>query len=244
MRHPPRAAAGDGDSLRYWLEDMRVDGFRSTWRRAWPASSTRWTACRVLRPGDAGPGGEPGQAHRRALGPRPRRLPGRQLPAQWTEWTAAFAIACATTGAGAGDAGRVAERLSGSSDLYQSDGRRPYASVNFVTAHDGFTLATRLLQREAQRGNGEDNNDGESHNAPGTAASRGRPTTPRCWRCAPASSANFLTTLFLSQGTPMLLHGDELGAPSRATTTATAGQRDLLDRLGGRDQGCSSTRAW
>ena len=108
--------------------------------------------------------------------------------------------------------GEFASRFTGSADLYEQDGRRPVASINFVTAHDGFTLADLVSYNEKHNeANGEDGNDGESHNRSWNCGAEG-PTDDDGIRALRArQQRNFLATLLLSQGVPMILHGDELG---------------------------------
>ena len=116
-------------------------------------------------------------------------------------------------------------RLAGSTDLFGHRGRRPWASVNFVTAHDGFTLHDLVSYDDKHNeANGEDNRDGHDDNySAGTAASRGRPTIPRSLALRDRQKRNFMATLLLSQGMPMLLAGDEIGrTPAAATTTPIA----------------------
>jgi glycogen operon protein len=106
----------------------------------------------------------------------------------------------------------LASRLTGSSDLYQADTRRPVASINFVTAHDGFTLRDLVSYNEKHnQANGEDNRDGENHNRSWNCGAEGPSDDPDVSRCRSSQQRNFLTTLFLSQGVPMLLGGDEMG---------------------------------
>ena len=104
-----------------------------------------------------------------------------------------------------------ASRLTGSSDLYASNGRRPYASINFVTAHDGFTLHDLVSYNEKHNeANGEDNNDGERHNRSWNHGVEGPTDDPEILELRAREQRNFLATLLLSQGVPMLLHGDEM----------------------------------
>src|SRR5205814_5727918 len=105
-----------------------------------------------------------------------------------------------------------ANRLTGSSDLYQDDGRHPYNSVNFVTAHDGFTLHDLVSYDEKHNeANGENNADGESHNRSWNCGAEGETEDPNVRACRAKQQRNLLTTLFLSQGVPMLLGGDGIG---------------------------------
>jgi hypothetical protein len=122
------------------------------------------------------------------------------------------ATACATSGAGGAHAGQFAYRFTGSSDLYATNGRRPYASINFVTAHDGFTLTDLVSHNEKHnQANGEENRDGESHNRSWNCGAEGPSDDPSILTLRARQRRNFLTTLLLSQGISMLLHGDEIG---------------------------------
>jgi isoamylase len=121
-----------------------------------------------------------------------------------------------------GQIGELAYRLTGSSDLYGRSGRARYASINFITAHDGFTLHDLVSYNDKHNeANGEDNRDGTTTTCPGTAAWKAD-RRPADLALRERQKRNLLATLLLSQGVPMLLAGDELGAPSRATTTPTA----------------------
>ena len=244
------------DSLRYWVTEMHVDGFRfdlaaslarqfhevdrlSAFFDLVQQDPVVSQVKLIAEPWDVGPGGY-------QVGNFPPRLDRveRQVPRHRARLLARRADA---------SLGEFAARLSGSSDLYESDGRAPYASINFVTAHDGFTLRDLVSYNDKHNeANGEGNNDGESTTAPGTAASRVRPTTPRSSRCAPGSSATSSATLLLSQGVPMLLHGDELGRTQGGNNNAYCQDNEIvLGRLGGRRRGparvhaarCSQLRA-
>jgi glycogen operon protein len=108
--------------------------------------------------------------------------------------------------------GEFAARLTGSADLYQNDGRKPYASINFVTAHDGFTLRDLVSYNEKHNeANGEENRDGESHNRSWNLGVDGPTDDPEVLAKRARQQRNFLATLLLSQGVPMLLGGDEIG---------------------------------
>jgi glycogen operon protein len=108
--------------------------------------------------------------------------------------------------------GEFAARFTGSSDLYETDNRRPIASINFVTAHDGFTLSDLVSYNEKHNeANGEDNADGESHNRSWNHGVEGETDDPAVLELRERQKRNILTTLLLSQGVPMIAHGDELG---------------------------------
>ncbi len=135
------------------------------------------------------------------------------FPALWTEWNGKYRDTVRDFWRGEGDTvGEFASRLTGSADLYQHSGRRPVASINFVTAHDGFTLNDLVSYNEKHNeANGEDNNDGESHNRSWNCGAEGETDDPEILQLRAQQRRNFIATMMLSQGVPMLLHGDELG---------------------------------
>ncbi|WP_214369062.1 glycogen debranching protein GlgX [Pseudonocardia sp. H11422] len=202
------------DSLRYWVTEMHVDGFRfdlaSTLAREFydvdrlsvffdlvqqdPVISQ---VKLIAEPWDVGPGGY-------QVG---------NFPPLWTEWNGKYRDTVRDFWRGEpGTLGEFASRLTGSSDLYQADGRRPFASINFVTAHDGFTLADLVSYNEKHNeANGEDGNDGESHNRSWNCGVEGPTDDAAILELRARQQRNFITTMMVSQGVPMLLHGDELG---------------------------------
>jgi glycogen operon protein len=202
------------DSLRYWILEMHVDGFRfdlaPTLARESDAverSSHFFDVIHqdpvvsriklIAEPWDAGGGGY-------QVG---------NFPVGWAEWNGRYRDAIRRYWRG--DPGQVSDlayRLTGSSDLYQDDGRRPYASVNFVTCHDGFTLAD-LVSYDAKHNdaNGEDNRDGVEDNLSWNCGVEGPTDDPAVRALRARQTRNFLATLFLSQGIPMLCGGDEIG---------------------------------
>ena len=108
--------------------------------------------------------------------------------------------------------GEFASRITGSADLYENSGRRPFASINFVTAHDGFTLRDLVSYNEKHNeANGEDNNDGDAHNRSWNCGVEGETDDPEVVTLRARQRRNFLATLLISQGVPMISHGDELG---------------------------------
>jgi glycogen operon protein len=144
------------------------------------------------------------------------------------------ATRCGTSGAG-----------SGSSDLYETTGRRPYASINFVTAHDGFTLADLVAYNEKHNeANGEDNRDGESHNRSWNHGAEGPTDDPEILAARRRHQRNLLATLFLSQGVPMLLSGDEIGRTQHGNNNAYCQDNELswLDWEGADDELLDFTR--
>jgi glycogen operon protein len=124
--------------------------------------------------------------------------------------------------------GEFAARVTGSADLYESSGRRPVASINFVTAHDGFTLRDLVSYNEKHNeANLDDNNDGESHNRSWNCGVEGDTDDPDVLTLRSRQRRNFITTLFLSQGVPMLCHGDELGRTQRGNNNVYCQDNEL-----------------
>jgi isoamylase len=201
------------DSLRYWVTEMHVDGFRfdlaSTLAREFYEVDRLATFFELVQqdpvvsqvkliaePWDIGPGGY--------------QVGG--FPPQWTEWNGAYRDSVRDFWRGEPALGEFASRLAGSSDYYEHSGRRPVASINFVTAHDGFTLRDLVSYNEKHNeANGEDNNDGESHNRSWNHGVEGPTDDPEIQAFRAREQRNFLATLLLSQGVPMILHGDEMG---------------------------------
>lgn len=202
------------DSLRYWVLEMHVDGFRfdlaSTLAREFYDVDRLATFFELVQqdpvvsqvkliaePWDVGPGGY-------QVG---------NFPPQWTEWNGKYRDTVRDFWRGEPQAlGEFASRLTGSADLYEHSGRRPVASINFVTAHDGFTLRDLVSYNEKHNeANGEDNNDGESHNRSDNMGVEGPTDEPGILAARARQQRNFIATLLLSQGVPMLLHGDEMG---------------------------------
>ncbi len=202
------------DSLRYWVLEMHVDGFRfdlaSSLARQFhevdrlsaffdliqqdPVISQ---AKLIAEPWDVGAGGY-------QVG---------NFPPLWSEWNGKFRDTVRDywrqSGAPIGD---LAERLTGSSDLYEATGRRPFASINFVTCHDGFTLADLVSYNDKHNeANGEGGRDGSDDNRSWNCGVEGPTDDPAILALRRQQMRNFLATLFLSQGVPMLLGGDELG---------------------------------
>jgi glycogen operon protein len=202
------------DSLRYWVTEMHVDGFRfdlaSTLAREF-YDVDRLSAFfelvqqdpvvsqvkLIAEPWDVGPGGY-------QVG---------NFPPQWTEWNGKFRDSIRDFWRGE-DAilSEFASRITGSADLYERTARRPVASINFVTAHDGFTLRDLVSYNEKHNeANKEDNNDGESHNRSWNCGVEGPTDDPEVNALRARQQRNFLVTTLLSQGVPMICHGDELG---------------------------------
>ena len=202
------------DSLRYWVTEMHVDGFRfdlastlarefydvdklSTFFELVQQDPTVSQVKLIAEPWDVGPGGY-------QVG---------NFPPQWTEWNGKYRDTVRDFWRGEpATLDEFASRLTGSADLYEHTGRRPVASINFVTAHDGFTLRDLVSYNEKHNeANGEDNNDGESHNRSWNCGVEGPTDDPEINALRARQQRNFLTTLLLSQGVPMICHGDELG---------------------------------
>ncbi|UBV42969.1 glycogen debranching protein GlgX [Deinococcus taeanensis] len=202
------------DSLRYWVTDMHVDGFRfdlaSTLARGLhevDQLSGFFTIIHqdpiigrvklIAEPWDVGEGGY-------QVG---------NFPVNWAEWNGIYRDDMRAFWKGEGGlASEIGYRLTGSSDLYQNDGRKPYASINFVTAHDGFTLRdTVTYEQKHNDANGEGNNDGHNHNITWNCGVEGETDDPAINALRRQQQRNFLATLLLGQGTPMLLGGDEIG---------------------------------
>ncbi|KAA0021022.1 glycogen debranching protein GlgX [Antrihabitans cavernicola] len=202
------------DSLRYWVTEMHVDGFRfdlaSTLARELH-DVDRLSAFfdlvqqdpivsqvkLIAEPWDVGEGGY-------QVG---------NFPGLWTEWNGQYRDTVRDYWRGEpATLGEFASRLTGSSDLYEATGRRPSASINFVIAHDGFTLRDLVSYNEKHNeANGEDNKDGESHNRSWNCGVEGPTDDPEILELRGRQSRNILATMMLSQGTPMIAHGDEMG---------------------------------
>ncbi len=160
-----------------------------------------------------------------------------QFPTGWSEWNGAFRD-CARR-FWRGDPGQVPElasRLTGSSDIYAPSGRRTYASINFVTCHDGFTLTDLVSYDEKHNeANGEENRDGAQDNTSRNWGAEGPTNSARIERARDRMKRNFLTTLLFAQGVPMLLGGDEIGRTQHGQQQCLLpGQRGELVRLGHR----------
>ncbi len=213
MQHP-RVLQLIMDSLRYWVLEMRVDGFRfdlaSTLARELYEVDKLGAFFDVIHqdpvvsqvkliaePWDVGPGGY-------QVG---------NFPVLWTEWNGKYRDCVRRFWKGDGStAGELASRLSGSSDLYQWTGRAPYASINFVTCHDGFSLRDLVSYNEKHNeANGEGNRDGANDNNSWNCGHEGPTDDANVKALRERQKRNLIATLLLSQGVPMLLAGDELG---------------------------------
>jgi isoamylase len=218
------------DSLRYWVLEMHVDGFRfdlaSALARELHAVDKLGSFFDIIHqdpvlsqvkliaePWDLGEGGY-------QVG---------NFPVGWTEWNGRYRDSVRRFWRG--DGGQVSEfatRLSGSSDLYEHTGRRPSASINFVTCHDGFTLADLVsYERKHNEANGEQNRDGESHNHSMNFGVEGPTSDPAILAARAQQRRNFMATLLLSQGVPMICGGDELGRTQHGNNNAYCQDNDL-----------------
>jgi glycogen operon protein len=218
------------DSLRYWVQEMHVDGFRFDL-----APALAREAFDVDREGsffdaihqDPLLAGVKLIAEPWDIGENGYHV-GR-FPPGWSEWNGKFRDGVRHFWRG--DDGWVADmgyRLTGSSDLYKADGRQPFASVNFVTAHDGFTLTDLVsYDRKHNWANGEENRDGTDDNISSNYGHEGPTCDPAILEVRARQRRNFLATLFLSQGTPMLLGGDEIGRTQRGNNNAFCQDNDL-----------------
>jgi isoamylase len=211
------------DSLRYWVTEMRVDGFRFDLAPALARDGSGFNKFHaffkviqqdpvlsqvklIAEPWDVGDGGY-------QVG---------NFPVPFSEWNGKFRDAMRSFWRGdEGFIGEVAYRLTGSPDLYQHDGRRPYASVNFITSHDGYTLNDLVSYNDKHNeANGDENRDGDSHNRSWNCGVEGPTDDPSIDSLRRQQQRNFLTMLFLSQGVPMLLGGDEFGRTQNGNNNA------------------------
>ena len=218
------------DSLRYWITEMHVDGFRfdlaATLARQFHEVDKLSSFFDIIQqdpvisqtkliaePWDLGSGGY--------------QVGG--FPPLWTEWNGKYRDTVRDFWRGEPSTlGEFASRLTGSSDLYERTGRTPVASINFVTAHDGFTLADLVSYNEKHNeANGEDGQDGESHNRSWNCGVEGPTDDEDVLRLRRRQQRNFLTTLMISQGVPMLSHGDEVGRTQQGNNNVYAQDNEL-----------------
>lgn len=222
MRHP-RVLQMVMDSLRYWVQEMHVDGFRfdlaATLARGQHEVDRLGAFLDIIQqdpvlsqvkliaePWDIGEGGY-------QVG---------NFPPGWSEWNGRYRDAVRSFWKGEGGmVGEMASRLTGSSDLYHHSGRRPYASINFITAHDGFTLHDLVSYNDKHNeANGENNWDGESHNRSWNCGAEGPTDDPAVLTLRMRQRRTLIATLLLSQGVPMLAAGDEMGRTQRGNNNA------------------------
>jgi isoamylase len=226
----PRVLQLIADSLRYWVLEMHVDGFRfdlaATLGREEHLVERSATFFDLLlqdpvlsqvkliaEPWDVGEGGY---------------MVGG-FPVPWSEWNGKYRDC--TRRYWKGDADTIAEfayRVTGSPDLYEHQGKKPYASINFVCAHDGFTLNDLVSYNEKHNeANGEENRDGDNHNNSWDCGSEGPTDDPEINRLRRRQRRNFLATLLLSQGVPMILGGDEFGRTQRGNNNTYCQDNEL-----------------
>ncbi|WP_185995831.1 glycogen debranching protein GlgX [Nocardioides campestrisoli] len=211
------------DSLRYWVTEMHVDGFRfdltsalTRTQQAVDMGSHLLTAI----------GQDPLLRHVKLIAePWDASMDGYMVgrfPPPWVEWNDQYRDTVRDFWRGHSDGIRtIATRLAGSSDLYADDGRSPYASVNFVTAHDGFTLRDLVsYDRKHNESNGEDNRDGTDNNRSWNCGVEGETDDPEVRALRRRQAKNLLTTLCFSAGVPMLTMGDERGRTQRGNNNA------------------------
>jgi isoamylase len=218
------------DSLRYWAVEMRVDGFRFDLATilgrelyGFDEGGGFLDSCRqdpvlsrvklIAEPWDCGPGGY--------------QVGG--FPPGWAEWNDRFRDTARAYWKGDdGKLGDLAARLTASGDLFNKRGRKPWASVNFVTAHDGFTLNDLVSYNDRHnQANGEDNRDGQRDNLSWNHGVEGLTDDPDIRRLRERQKRNFLATLLLSQGTPMLVAGDEFGRSQGGNNNAYCQDNDI-----------------
>ncbi len=218
------------DSLRYWVTEMHIDGFRfdlaATLARQFHEVDKLSAFFDIIQqdpvisqvkliaePWDLGDGGY-------QVG---------NFPPLWTEWNGKYRDTVRDFWRGEPSTlGEFASRLTGSSDLYEHSGRRPYASINFVTAHDGFTIRDLVSYNDKHNdANGEGGNDGESHNRSWNCGVEGPSDDPEINVLRLRQQKNYLVTLLLSQGVPMLLHGDEIGRTQQGNNNVYCQDNEL-----------------
>jgi isoamylase len=218
------------DSLRYWVTEMHVDGFRfdlaatlarefydvdrlSAFFELVQQDPTVSQVKLIAEPWDVGPGGY-------QVG---------NFPPQWTEWNGKYRDTVRDYWRGEpATLDEFAYRLTGSADLYEHTGRRPVASINFVTAHDGFTLRDLVSYNEKHNdANKEGNRDGESHNRSWNCGVEGPTDDPEIKALRSRQQRNFIATLLLSQGVPMIVHGDELGRTQQGNNNVYCQDNEL-----------------
>jgi len=222
MRHP-HVLQLIMDSLRYWVLEMHVDGFRfdlaatlarelhdvdrlSSFFDLIQQDPVVSQVKLIAEPWDIGEGGY-------QVG---------NFPPLWSEWNGKYRDTVRDFWRGSDQTlAEFGYRFTGSSDLYEGTARRPYASINFITAHDGFTLSDLVSYNEKHNeANGEENRDGESHNRSWNCGAEGPTDNAEILRLRARQQRNFLATLMLSQGVPMLLGGDEIGRTQQGNNNA------------------------
>jgi len=218
------------DSLRYWVNEMHVDGFRfdlasalarelydvdmlGSFFKVVQQDPVLSQVKLIAEPWDVGPGGY-------QVG---------SFPWQWAEWNGRYRDALRRFWRGdQGLTGEVATRVAGSSDLYERSGRRPFASINFITAHDGFTLQDQVsYEQKHNEENKEGNEDGHDHNYSVNCGVEGPTTDPQIIECRERRKRSLMASLMLSQGVPMILGGDELSHTRRGNNNPYCQDNDI-----------------
>ena len=213
------------DSLRYWVDEMHVDGFRfdlapvlaretydvdrlSAFFDVIHQDPTLARVKLIAEPWDVGPGGY-------QVG---------NFPVRWTEWNGKYRDAVRKFWSGApGEVAEMASRLAGSSDIFSGSDRGVYASLNFITAHDGFTLHDLVrYEQKHNEANGEENADGTNENLSRNWGIEGETSDPAINATRDRVTRSFIATLAFSQGVPMLSHGDEMGRTQHGNNNAYA----------------------
>ncbi len=229
MQHP-RTIQLIMDSLRYWVDDMHIDGFRfdlapvlarelhdvdklSSFFDIIHQDPTLSKVKLIAEPWDVGPGGY-------QVG---------NFPIRWAEWNGKYRDAVRHFWRGdSGHTPEMASRLAGSSDIYEASGRGAYASINFVTAHDGYTLYDLVsYEQKHNAANGEDNQDGHNDNISRNWGVEGDTKEPAVLDARFRLMRDFIATLAFSQGVPMLSHGDEIGRTQHGNNNAYAQDNEL-----------------
>ena len=217
------------DSLRYWVEQVHVDGFRfdlgtilarepngfdnqSGFLKACSQDPVLNTVKLIAEPWDCGPGGY-------QVG---------EFPPGWAEWNDKFRDDARGFWKGDRPASALTQRLCASGDIFNQQGRRPWASINFITAHDGFTLNDLVSYNEKHnQANGEENKDGNANTISWNCGAEGPTDDPEVNRLRRRQMRNMLATLLFSQGTPMMVAGDEFGRTQQGNNNAYCQDNDI-----------------
>jgi isoamylase len=240
----PRVLQMVTDSLRYWITEMHVDGFRFDLGTILGRDGAGFDqgggfldSCRqdpllsqvklIAEPWDCGPGGY-------QVG---------SFPPGWAEWNDRYRDTVRSFWKGdEGKSAEMASRLAASADLFSKRGRKPWASVNFITAHDGFTLNDLISYNgKHNEANGENNRDGNSNNLSWNCGAEGPTEDHEITKLRERQKRNMLATLFFSQGTPMLLGGDEFGRTQKGNNNAYCQDNEIswVDWEGIKEEGQS-----